>query len=37
MRARNRERARRWLKFYLDHLYGDDPAARRAYERFFAR
>ena len=37
MRAGNREQARRWLKFYLDHPYGDDPEARQAYERFFAR
>jgi len=37
LRAGNRERARRWLRFYLDHPYGDDPEARRAYVRLFQR
>ncbi len=35
MRAGDRERARRWLKYYLDHPYGDDPEARRAYVQMF--
>jgi hypothetical protein len=33
LRAGDRNRARRWLGFYLDHPYGDDPAARLAYGR----
>jgi hypothetical protein len=37
MRAGDRERARRWLKYYLDHPYGDDPEAQRAYVQFFER
>ncbi|HEY1221270.1 MAG: hypothetical protein ABSE42_09605 [Bryobacteraceae bacterium] len=37
MRAGDRERARRWLRFYLDHPYGDDPEAQRAYDQFFGR
>ena len=37
LRARDRERARLWLQFYLDHPYGDDPEARRAYAQLFAR
>jgi hypothetical protein len=37
MRARNRDRARLWLKFYLDHPYGDDPAAERAYAQMLGR
>jgi hypothetical protein len=35
MRAKDRERARRWLRYYLDHPYGDDPAARQAYVQLF--
>jgi hypothetical protein len=37
MRARNRDRARLWLKFYLDHPYGDDPAAERAYAQMLGQ
>ncbi len=37
LQAGDRERARRWLKFYLDHPYGDDPEARRAYVQLFER
>jgi len=37
MRAGDRERARRWLRYYLDHPYGDDPEAQRAYVQFFQR
>jgi len=35
MRAHDRVRARRWLRYYLDHPYGDDPAAQRAYMQLF--
>jgi len=35
MRAGNREKARSWLRYYLDHPYGDDPEARRAYLQMF--
>jgi hypothetical protein len=37
LRAGNRDGARRWLKLYLDHPYGDDPEARRAYLQLFRR
>jgi hypothetical protein len=37
LRVGDRERARRWLKYYLDHPYGDDPEAQRAYVQFFER
>jgi hypothetical protein len=37
MRAGDRERARRWLRYYLDHPYGDDPEAQRAYVQLFER
>jgi len=37
MRAGNRERARLWLRYYLDHPYGDDPEAERAYLRLIGQ
>ncbi|MGA2038502.1 MAG: hypothetical protein ABSH42_04430 [Bryobacteraceae bacterium] len=37
MRAGDKERARRWLRYYLDHPYGDDPEAQRAWVQFFER
>jgi hypothetical protein len=37
LRAGDRERARRWLRYYLDHPYGDDPEAQRAWAQLFAR
>jgi hypothetical protein len=37
MRAQNREKARYWLRYYLDHPYGDDPEARKIYEQFFQK
>jgi hypothetical protein len=37
LRAGENQRARQWLAFYLDHPYGDDPDARRAYLQLLGR
>ena len=37
MRSGDRERARRMLGFYLEHPYGDDPEARRAYAQMLGQ
>jgi hypothetical protein len=37
MHAQNREQARLWLKYYLDHLNHDDPEALQIYKRFFEK
>jgi hypothetical protein len=36
LRGGDRNRARQWLRYYLDHPYGEDPAAVRAWEQNFA-
>jgi hypothetical protein len=37
LRSGDNRRARQWLGFYLDHPYGDDPGARRAYLQLLGR
>ena len=37
LRAGDRQRAKQWLRYYLDHPYGDDPEAQRAYLQLFRR
>jgi hypothetical protein len=37
MRSGDAERAKRMLGFYLQHPYGDDPEARRAYARMIGQ
>ncbi len=37
LRSGDNRRARQWLGFYLDHPYGDDPDARRAYLQLLGR
>jgi hypothetical protein len=37
LRSGDRERARQWLGYYLDHPDGDDPDARRAFLQLLGR
>jgi len=37
LRSGDNRRARQWLGFYLEHPYGDDPDARRAYLQLLGR